>query len=72
MRKLDPAALQWDTTAELLAGVLQAIDYGNRLAFVGHRMKGKPPKPVVINRPGSEDERPRLTREAMRAVLLGG
>lgn len=63
---------RWDTTAELLVGILQAVDYGNRLAFVGHRMKGKVPKPIVINRPGDESEKPKLTREAMRAVLLGG
>lgn len=79
-RKLAPQKAEWSTTAELLASLIEVVDFGNRVAFVGHHLKGQAPKPVVINRPGAnngssndaEADKPKLTRAAMRATLLGG
>lgn len=58
MRKVDPASSQWDTTAELLAGLIEVVDFGNRM-FHAANMKGSPPEPVVINRPGTNGTRER-------------
>lgn len=72
-------AAGWNTIAELLASLIEVVDFGNRVAFVGHQLKGQAPKPVVIPRPGAngssqdaEADKPKLSRAAMRAILLGG
>lgn len=43
---------QWSVTDELLAALIEEIDYGNRLYFSAHSKKNsQQPKPVKIRRP---------------------
>lgn len=69
---------KWDTTAELLATLIEVVDLGNRWFFSAHTPTGtKVPDPIVIRRPNrssqpAEADQPKLTRAAMRAMLLGG
>ena len=50
-RELDPG-WSWTFTDELLAGVIEVLDYGNRMYFAAHKPKGaQVPKPITIRRP---------------------
>lgn len=71
----------WSTTDELLATLIEVVDRGNRWYFAATAKKGtKVPDPIVIRRPhtnnrsstDAEADKPKLTRAAMRAMLLGG
>lgn len=70
---------RWHYVEELLASLIETVDHGNRMYFKAN-FKGKTPKPVEIHRPGAnntssteaEADKPKLTRAAMRAILLGG
>lgn len=69
---------RWRNVEELLACLIEAVDFGNRLFFKVN-FKGTVPKPVEIRRPGTntssteaEASPPKLTRAAMRAMLLRG
>lgn len=77
MRKLDPTRAQWGTTAELLAGLIEIVDVGNRMFFAAN-MKGTVPDPVVIPRPKAptnsdpEPDEPRMaTASEMKAFFSG-
>ncbi len=69
---------QWDKTHELLATLIEVVDIGNRVLFASNTPAGtKVPAAIVINRPNrssqdAEADPPKLTRAAMRAMLLGG
>jgi hypothetical protein len=50
----DPRATGWSTTDELLAGVIELLDVGNRLYFRAHTKRGtQQPKPIKVPRPES-------------------
>lgn len=50
---------EWSVTDELLAALLEEVDYGNRLYYSAHMKKGaQQPKPVEIKRPGRQPELP--------------
>lgn len=44
--------VQWDLKAELLASLIEVIDYGNRNFIMANSKKGtKPPQPIRVPRP---------------------
>ncbi len=68
---------RWDTTTELLAGIIQAVDFGNRILWAANS-KDPPPDPVVIHRPGDPAQAPEpeapppATVAEMKAFFGGG
>jgi hypothetical protein len=69
VRTAAPEVANWGNTEELLAAVVEAVDYGNRLFVSAHTKKGShQPKPVQIRRPGAppEPKRRQATGEDMR------
>lgn len=69
----------WGNVEELLAGLIEVLDYGNRLFFSAHAKKGtSAPKPIKVHRPkprgqSEEDvaERRPATSEELRAFFGG-
>lgn len=74
----DVESERWTNTDELLALLIEAVDLGNRMFLTANTKEGtKVPDPIVIQRPNrssqnAEADKPKLTRAAMRAMLLGG
>lgn len=77
MRSVAPESTEWRNTEELLATLIEVIDYGNRLFIMANSKKGaRHPKPIKVIRPYQpEPERPRrrqATGEEMRAFFSSG
>jgi hypothetical protein len=52
-----PEAIGWGNVEELLAGLIEVVDVGNRLYLKVHKKKGTPdPKPIRVPRPGDAEE----------------
>lgn len=71
-RSVHPERAEWRTQEELLAGLIETVDQGNRYFFQAN-FKGSPPKPVEIKRPYPREEvksSPReLTTEDLAKML---
>lgn len=71
--------VDWGNVEELLAGLIEVLDYGNRLFISAHSKKGAAaPKPIKVHRPKrrgleAEEERERrpATSEELRAFFGG-
>jgi hypothetical protein len=74
VRAAAPDVAGWTNTDELLAALVEVVDYGNRLYLQVHAKKGsRPPKPIQIRRPGQPEaadppkkKRRQATGEEMR------
>lgn len=65
LRHLDPEGSQWNNTTELLASLIEVVDFSNRLYIVAHAKKGaKAPEPIKVRRPGEKE------REESRVVSM--
>lgn len=69
----DPRATGWGNVEELLAGILEVVDAGNRLYFRAHTKRGaQQPKPIKVPRPErttGETEPVKVKRQATSEEL---
>lgn len=63
----------WGNVEELLAGLIETVDVGNRVLYMANAKKGtRAPKPLKITRPGDrEAERPKMATSAEMARFFG-
>lgn len=55
-RSVAPHRLEWSTTEELLATLIEVTDAGNVMFFAAHSKPGTPrPRPIRVPRPGQPD-----------------
>lgn len=62
---------RWDTETELLAALVEAVDFGNRM-FHAAWIEGDVPEPVEIHRPGDNADEDRLATPAEMKAFFGG
>lgn len=61
---------RWDTIAELLATLIEVVDFGNRMYFQANTAEGTEcPDPIVIPRPGTDTASPPEPRQATASEM---
>lgn len=71
-RALDPkgVGVGWTTQEELMAVLIEVMDYGNRLFYSANSKKGaKQPKPLYVPRPNRSRKRRKASSQDMKAIF---
>lgn len=68
---MDPTGWTWSTTEELLAGLIEVVDAGNRMFYSAHTKKGsRALEPIRIDRPWQRDEEPKKIEKPTHSEIV--